>query len=147
MKWDKRLRLLSWIFFALMWIAVIWYIVVSQGYEGIDDPRILPFFAFLGLFLTFQAGAVYVDRLEKERIRTAGIPAKATVISCESTGRLVMNRPELRIELEVQPPWGIPFTATTEHIVPYPDLFRVEPGKTVNVYFLDGSGDVTLADL
>lgn len=147
MKWDKRIRVLSWIFFALMWIAVIWYMVVSQGYEGIDDPRILPFFAFLGLFLNFQVGAVYVDRLEKERIRISGIPAKALVIRYESTGRLIMNRPELRIELEVQPPGGIPFTATVEHIVPYPDLIRVEPGNLVQVFFLEGSSDIVLADL
>lgn len=147
MKWEKRVRFLSWVCFFLMWVAVIWYMTVSHGYEGIDDPRILPFFAFLGLFLVLQLGAISIDRLEKESIRRDGIEARATIISYESTGRLIRNKPELKIALDVQPPYEKRFTTTIEQIVPYGDLHNVQPGIVVRVFYQPGTTRVTLADL
>jgi hypothetical protein len=147
MIWEKRVRYLSWVFFYLMWVAVIWYMVVSLGYEGIDDLRILPFFVFLALFLVLQVGAISVDRYEKEQVRRKGIPAHATIVSMAGTGRLIMNEPEYFFELDVQPPYEPRFVTTVEYVVPYAAVSRVQPGRNVQVRYIEGTKEVALTDL
>jgi len=147
MVWERRLRWVSWIFFWLMLASAFWYMAVSEDPESISDPKIIPFFVFLGLFCVLQVGAIYVDRYEKEIIRKKGIPATATVISYKSTGTLYFNKPALKIELEVHPPWGSVFVTTIEHVVAYHDLNRVKPGTRVRVHYMEGTGRVALADL
>jgi hypothetical protein len=147
MVWERRVRKASWIFFWLMLASVFWYMAVSEDPESVSDPKIIPFFAFFGLFIVLQIGSIYVDRYEKEIIRTKGIPATATVISYKSTGTLYFNQPELRIELEVQPPWGPRFVTTVNHVVAYHDLKRIEPGTRVRVHYLEDTHQVAIDGL
>lgn len=144
MVWEKRLRRVSWIFFWLMLASAFWYIAVSEDPESVSDPKIIPFLAFLGLFLVLQVGSIYVDRTEKEILRRKGIPATATVIRYESTGTLYFNQPELRIELEVQPPWEPRFITTVDQVVAYHDLKKVEPGTSVQVHYIEGTKRVAI---
>lgn len=147
MVWEKRIRKASWIFFWLMLASAFWYMVVSEDPESVSDPAIIPFLAFLGLFLVLQVGSISVDRYEKEIIRRKGIPATATVISYESTGMVYFNKPELKIELDVQPPYEQRFVTTTDHVVAYHDLKRIEPGARVRVHYIEGTKKVTLDGL
>jgi len=148
MAWEQRVRRISWIVFLLMWVplaGVVWSAITES-----EEPPILAIAAiFLSviLFAVFQVGSFGIGWLEKEKTRKKGIPAKASVLSVSDTGTMVNNQPLLRIGLEVQPPYDSRFTATVEYIVPYSFLPQVQPGNTLQVFYLEDTKDVAIADL
>ncbi len=84
---------------------------------------------------------------EKENIKKKGILAKAVILNVAETGTRLNDQPLLKIELEVQPPYDSRFTTTVEYVMSYSDMFQLEPGKKVPVYYIDGTTEVALADL
>lgn len=148
MVWEQRVRRISWIFFFLMWIplaGMVWSAITES-----EEPPILAIaaiFLSLILFAALLVGSFVIGRLEKEKIRKKGIPAKAVVLTVSDTGTMVNNQPLLRIGLEVQPPYDSRFTATVEYIVPYSFLPQVQPGNTLQVFYLEDTKDVAIADL
>ena len=145
---EQRVRWISWVFFVLMWIP-LGVVVYSAVTESEEPPflAIAALFLFVILFAVFQAGSFGIGWLEKEKIRKKGIPAKATVLTLSDTGTMVNNQPLMKIGLEVQPPYNSRFTATVEYIVPYSFLPQVQPGNTLQVFYLEDTKDVAIADL
>jgi len=148
MVWEKRMRLISWAFFILMWIplAVVVWSAATESEEP-PVPALAALFLFVILFAVFQAGSFGIGWLEKEKIRKKGIPAKATIISLADTGTMVNDQPLMKIGLEVQPPYDSRFTATVEYIIPFSSLTALQPGNVVKVYYLEETKEVALADL
>ena len=148
MVWEKRMRLISWAFFILMWVPLA-VVVYSAATESEEPPflALAALFLFVILFAVFQVGSFGIGWLEKEKIRKKGIPAKATIISLADTGTMVNDQPLMKIELEVQPPYDSRFVATVEYIVPYSFLPQVQPGNTLQVFYLEDTKDVAIADL
>lgn len=148
MVWEKRARLLSWVFFALMWIplAIVVYSAVMEEPEP-PVPAFAALILFVLLFTFLQAGSFVIGWREKEAIRAKGVPAKATIMGVSDTGTMVNDQPLLRIELEVQPPYDSRFTTTVEYIVPYSVLPQMVPGKVIQVFYLEETKEVALADL
>jgi hypothetical protein len=149
MVWDKRVRLISWVFFILMWVpfGIMTYTAVTDGDEVKTVLGMVLFFCLCTLFAILLVGSFVIGRREKEKIKRKGIPAKATILSVSETGTRINDQPLLRIELEVHPPYASRFVTTVEYIVPYDALPQVQPGNTVPVYYLDGTTMVALADL
>jgi hypothetical protein len=148
MVWEERLRRISWVFFIVMWIP-LGVVVYSAVTEAEDPPveALAAVFLFVILFAVLQIGSFGIGWLEKEKIRKKGIPAKATILSVSDTGTMVNNQPLLRIGLEVQPPYDSRFTATVEYIVPYSFLPQVQPGNKLQVFYLEDTKEVAIADL
>jgi hypothetical protein len=131
-----------------MWIP-LGGMVYSAVTETEDPPlaSLAAFFLFVSLFAALQVGSFGIGWLEKEKIRKKGISAKAIVLTVSDTGTMVNNQPLLRIGLEVQPPYDSRFTATVEYIVPYSFLPQVQPGSMLQVFYLEETKEVALADL
>ena len=148
MVWEERLRRISWVFFIVMWIP-LGVVVYSAVTEAEDPPveALAAVFLFVILFAVLQIGSLGIGWLEKEKIRKKGIPAKATILSVSETGTMVNNQPLLKIGLEVQPPYDSRFVATVEYIVPYSFLPQVQPGNTLQVFYLEDTKEVAIADL
>ena len=149
MVWEKRIRSLSWVCFLLMWIplGLIVYTGITEGDENVMNMAMVPFVVLCILFAVSQIGSFGVGWLEREKIRKKGIPAKATIVSVADTGTMINNQPLLSIELDVHPPCDSPFRTTVEYVVPYSALPQVQPGTTIQVYYIEGSAEVALADL
>jgi hypothetical protein len=148
MVWEQRVRRISWIFFFLMWIPLVFviYAAVTETEEPPVEALVL-FFGLMVLFAILLIGSFGIGSLEKDRIRRSGIPAKATVLTVSDTGTMVNNQPLLKIGLEVQPPYDSRFVATVEYIVPYSFLPQVQPGNTLQVFYLEDTKEVAIADL
>jgi hypothetical protein len=148
MVWEQRMRRISWIFFTLMWIplAVVIYAAVTGEPEP-PVPAIAALILSILLFAFLLAGSYVVGGYEKAAIRANGIPAKATITAVSDTGTRVNNRPVIRIELDVSPPYDSRFNATVEYIVPRTTRDRFQPGMIVPVFYMDATKEVALADL
>ena len=149
MVWEKRVRLIAWAFFFLMWIplGVMFYTAVTDGDEGTIGIPLGLFFILCILFAILLFGSFAVAHFEKETIKKKGIPAKATIVSVSETGTEITDQPLMRIELEVQPPYDTRFRTTVEYILPYSSHPLVQAGKTVQVYYHEETKEVALADL
>jgi hypothetical protein len=148
MVWEERLRRISWVFFIVMWVPL--GVVVYSAVREAEDPPVealAAVFLFVILFAVLQIGSFGIGWLEKEKIRKKGIPAKATILSVSDTGTMVNNQPLLRIGLEVHPPYDSRFTAMVEYVVPYSFLPQVQPGNTLQVFYLEDTKEVAIADL
>lgn len=148
MVWEKRARRLSWVFFILMWIPLAFVIYAAVMEE--EEPPVAAlalFFAFCMLFAFLQVGSFGIGWLEKNAIKKKGTPAKATVLRVSETGTTVNDKPLLRIELEVQPPYDSRFTATVEYVVPYTYLAQLQAGNKLEVFYIEDTKEVALADL
>ena len=148
MVWEQRVRRVSWVFFFLMWLPLVFviYAAVTETEEPPVEALVL-FFGLMVLFAILLIGSFGIGSLEKDRIKRSGIPANASVLTVSDTGTMVNNQPLLRIGLEVQPPYDSRFTATVEYVVPYSFLPQVQPGKTLQVFYREDTKDVAIADL
>jgi len=148
MGWDQRLRRISWVFFALMWLAVA-VVSISAIMEEEEPPlpAIAALFACAMLFAFLQVGSFFVAWREREQIKATGIPAKATIMSITTTGTEVNDEPLIRIELEVQPPYDERFVTTVEYVVPYSSLPDLQKGIEVRVFWREGTHEVAIEGL
>ena len=148
MVWEKRMRRFAWVLFFVMWVplaAVIWSAVTDTEEPPVE--ALVLFFGLMVLFVILLIGSFGIGSLEKDRIKRSGIPAKATILSVTETGTTINDKPLVRIELEVQPPYDSRFVATVEYILPYPVLQELHAGKKISVFYLEETKEVALADL
>ncbi len=98
------------------------------------------------LGLLVLAGAVYLfvvrpgaadsfDLGHTQRTFQTGMPASAKVLSLRDTGGRLNSNPAIEFQLEVQPPDGHSYTATTRAIISTVDLPRFQPGARISVKF------------
>jgi hypothetical protein len=69
------------------------------------------------------------DRMVLEQ----GIPAKAKIIHVQQTGVLVNYSPQVVFQLEVHPPNGVPYEATTKAVIPMVNIPQYQPGTEISV--------------
>ncbi len=146
---EKRIRVVAWTVFFIMWVPFCILILAAATDEdpGAVVRPLLIFVALCILFAVLLFLSFRIGRLEKDRIRRTGIPAKAVVISVTETGTTVNDQPLVAIELEVHHPYGARFRATAEYFMPYPPPPEFLPGKTVQAFFLDDTREVAVDGL
>jgi hypothetical protein len=148
MAWEKCIRSVLWVFI-IMWIPLgflIYQAVTDGDRDSIGIATGLFFFLCI-VFTILLVGSFGIGSLEKEEIKKKGIAAKATIVSVTDTGTMINNQPQLRIELDVQPPYDSRFRKTVEYVVLYSFLPQVQPGNTIPIYYLEETKGVALADL
>ena len=141
------MRRFAWVTFFMMWVplaVVIWSAVTDTGEPPVE--ALVLFFGLMMLFAILLVGSFGIGSLEKDRIKRSGIPAKATILSVSETGTTINDKPLVRIELEVQPPYDSRFTATAEYVLSYLVLKDLPVGKKVPVFYLEDTKEVALAD-
>jgi hypothetical protein len=62
-----------------------------------------------------------------------GIPAKATIRQVWQTGTFINNNPQVGMQLEVQPPNGVPYVAQVNAVVPMVNIPQFQPGVVLPV--------------
>lgn len=62
-----------------------------------------------------------------------GTAAKAKIISVQQTGVLLNYSPQVIFQLEVHPPNGIPYEATTKTVIPMVNIPQYQPGAEISV--------------
>ena len=67
------------------------------------------------------------------RLRAAGEPASARVLSVRQTGTWVNTNPEVALELEVTRSGSAPYRLTLKAVVPQPQLAAVQPGQALRI--------------
>lgn len=145
MVWDRRMRRAGWAVFFIMWVpfAVMLYTVVADDEMDFVRPLAIFCILFILVFLLLF-GSFPVGRYEQDRIRRAGIPAEAVVLSVTDTGTSYNDQPMVVVALEVHPPYDAVFTATVECLMPYYSGEELTPGRKVRVIFTEGTRDVVI---
>lgn len=148
MVWEKPIRQASWVCFVLM-LVMLAVVIYSAAIETEEPPvTIILLLLFFGILFAFlQVASLIIDSIEKERIKKRGILATGTIISLADTGVMINDKPQLKIELDVQPPYEQLFRTSVVYVVPYSVLPQVQPGKKVQVFYLEGTREVALAEL
>lgn len=90
----------------------------------------LPLGVMWFLFKQMQAGA----EAERKLIET-GIAAPATIVAVNQTGMFVNHNPQVRIDLEVVPPDGEPYTTAVVKVMQMVHLAQLQTGKVIEVRF------------
>jgi hypothetical protein len=62
-----------------------------------------------------------------------GIAAKAKIISVQQTNMLVNYQPQAIFQLEVYPPSGMPYQATTKTVISMVNIPQYQPGAEISV--------------
>jgi hypothetical protein len=84
---------------------------------------------------------IVVWRVVKQRLHVEpdpvvlrrGTPAKARIIGIQETGLFVGDAPLASLQLEIYPPYGTPYLATTRAVIPLLKIPRYQPGAEVAV--------------
>ena len=87
------------------------------------------------LFVIRPGAADSFDFGHTQRTLQTGTPASATVLSLRDTGGRLNSNPAIEFQLEVQPPDGLVYTATTRAIISTVNLLRFQPGARIAVKF------------
>ena len=80
-----------------------------------------------------QARKAVDDRETAQQLAQNGMPGKAEVLSLEDTGKLVNFNPVLKMQLKVQPQYGMEFETAVETMVSKVAIPRI--GDTVNIMY------------
>ncbi len=145
MTWEKRVRLIAWGCFILMWIP--FSVMIGAAVTDVDEPpvpAIILFCVLCILFAFFLVVSFVLRSPEAVMIPEKRIPAKATIISVVDTGTLVNNRPLLKIELDVHLPSRSGYVTTVVDVIPFSLLPQLQPGNTISVLYTADTGEVTL---
>jgi len=113
-----------------------------------DLPIVLPI-AIIALTCLFSVVTtaltvgliIVVWRVIKQRLHVEpdpvvlrhGTAAKARIIGIQETGVQVGDAPLASLQLEVYPPYGTPYQATTRAVIPLLHIPRYQPGAKVAV--------------
>jgi hypothetical protein len=87
------------------------------------------------LFVGSQRGVSGFDFGHAQSTLESGTPAKAKVLSIRDTGGRLNSNPSIEFQLEVQPPTGPAFVATTRAIISTVNLARFQPGASIDVKY------------
>jgi hypothetical protein len=125
-----------WIGHAVGWSEnAVWPWTIGGG-----TGSILLSIAVSVLFVALAAVALFLvpQRGVRRTLRT-GTPASAVVLGAEETGAVAWNprgtRRQIRCELEITPPAGPPYRATSTQFVTEAAEKRLRPGTTVAIRY------------
>ena len=95
--------------------------------------------AFVGMTALTIVSVIVIRRFIQKKVGPdmsvlqQGIAAKAKIISVQQTSMLVNYSPQVIFQLEVHPPNGTPYEATTKAVVPMVNIPQYQPGAEISV--------------
>jgi len=95
--------------------------------------------AFVGMMVLTIVLVIVIRRFVQKKVgpdRTVleqGIAAKAKIISVQQTNMLVNYQPQAIFQLEVYPPDGEPYQATTKTVISMVNIPQYQPGAEISV--------------
>lgn len=150
-------RRLSTFAFVLMWIPfagmVFAAIQMGEGSYGWDEMTPLLRASLVGTVSLAGAASILVvlsgvlGAATNKRLRTHGVEAPATLLTCSDTGERINESPMVAFSLRVHPPGDAPFEAYAEQVVSPLHLHRLDPGQTLRVKYDPGTREVAILDL
>lgn len=151
MTWDKKVRVVAWIFFALMWISLAVFIINHPQEPTFED--MIPIFAFLAFLFVFiillvisTIGPLILAWRESRFVRKYGTPVPAVIRDVTDTGIRINNQQMLEIALTVSPPYEPAFSATARKVIPYASIPQVQPGLQLQVWHIPGTTLVAMQE-
>jgi hypothetical protein len=142
---DKKLRMVAWACFILMWIPLAVFILhVSSGAATESDGIwMLAFFALLFTFVILLTvscfGPLATGWRESRIVRQQGTLVPAEIMSVADTGIYINRQPMLEFMLLVHPPHEAAFEAMIREVVPLSAIPQVQPGSRLQVYYIPGT--------
>ncbi len=88
---------------------------------------------FTGAILWFTLRPLLQNMQQRNRILQSGIMATATILQLSETGMMVNYQPQVRFQLQVNPPNGAPYQVETTMVVSQLQIPRIQPGMVVPV--------------
>ncbi len=90
--------------------------------------------------LALAAGCGMVDSMsglsEARDLQATGVPARAEILAIAETGMSINDEPVVRLDVQVLPPDGRPFTATIRRLlVARVDIPQYQPGRVIAVRY------------
>ena len=123
------------------------YVWLTYPESGALGPIWVGVGAFTLLLFLLVFGGIAGAQAKKERVRRDGFAATAVITALADTGVLVNHQPQMRLDLDVQPPIGQPYAHSVRSIVPLSMLGQLRPGTTLNVHIdRDDVSNVVLED-
>jgi hypothetical protein len=71
----------------------------------------------------------------KKRLMNEGIEAEAVLLNMEQTGLYVNNQPQIKLQVQVQPPTGRNFVSEVKEVLSLIDLSQLRIGSTLKVKY------------
>lgn len=71
----------------------------------------------------------------KRRLMQEGIEAEAVLLNMEQTGLYVNNQPQIKLQVQVQPPTGRNFVSEIREVLTLIDLSQLRIGSTLKVKY------------
>lgn len=102
-------------------------------------PKGWRWFALMPAFIFTVAGFMVVPQIRAcqrdEHLREHGKPAVAEVVSIRETGNLYNRKPEVEIELRVQPPDAEAFSLELTKVLEHTELAKYVEGSLIDVRY------------
>lgn len=80
--------------------------------------------------------AIYLIRKAvgpNRNVLAKGTPARAVILSVQQTGGMVNYQPQVMLQLEVHPSYGLPYRVVTKAVIPMINIPQFQPGAEVPV--------------
>jgi hypothetical protein len=145
MTWDRVVRKAAWVCFGLMWIAIAVFIFHHPA-DARAEEIMMPVFAFLALLFTFMVlmlvssiGPLVISWHERRVVRKQGMIVPAVIRDIADTGIRLNNQQVFEITVTVRPPHEPEFDATIRDVIPYSSIPQVQPGQSLQVYYIPGT--------
>jgi hypothetical protein len=113
--------------------------LAQKAKDNQNAPKGWRWMALMPLLLFTIAGFVVVPQIRAcqrdQDLRENGKPAVAEIVSIRETGNLYNKKPEVEIELRVQPPDAEPFTLDLTKVLELTELAKYVEGSRVDVLY------------
>lgn len=80
-------------------------------------------------------GPLMKNRQQEQQLLATGQRASGQIMAVSQTGMYVNNQPQVRIDVQVQPPGGQPYAASMTKVLNMMAIPRVQPGAQVAVRY------------
>jgi hypothetical protein len=151
MAWDKKMRLVAWACFGLMWIALAIFVIRHPQDPTFED--MVPVIVFLVLLFTFiillvlsLVGPLVITWRESRDVREKGTLVPAVIRNVSDTGISINKQPILEMAITVHPPHEAAFDAMVRQIIPFSSIPQVQPGAKLEVYYIPGTTRVAMPE-
>ena len=151
MTWDRKVRLVAWACFGLMWIALAIFVIRHPQDPSFGDmvPVIVflvLLFAFIILLVLSLVGPLVVSYRESQLVRAQGTLVPAVIRDVADTGIYINKQPVLEMTVTVHPPHEAAFDAKVRQVIPFSAIPQVQPGAELEVYYIPGTTRVAMPE-
>ena len=104
--------------FTIIVVAALWVVILFAAFFGKLIGTVLPLL-----------------KNTRKRLEQSGVIADAVILKMEKTGTLINNRPQVRLQMKVQPDKGRNFVAEISDFDAKTDLAILRTGSVVKVKY------------